>query len=72
MFSSLIMEIWGIFKEKYVFVFVNHQAVSDEEISSQLTNGKTPEGEQSWGSWIQPVPISHRAAYSSFQGATQK
>jgi len=52
MFSSLIMEILGIFKEKYVFVFINHQAVSDEEISSQLTKGKTPEGEQSRGSWI--------------------
>lgn len=51
-----------MFKEKYVFVFIDHQAVSDEEISSQLTKGKTLEGEETWVSWIQPAPIFHQAA----------
>lgn len=72
MSPSLIMKILGMFKEKYVFIFINHQAVSDEEISSQPTKGKTPEGEQTWVSRIQPALIFHQAAYGSFQEAMQK
>lgn len=33
-----------MFKEGYVFVFINHQAVHDEEISLQLMKGKAAEG----------------------------
>lgn len=68
MFSSLIM-ITGMLN---VFVFRNHQVVSDEEISPKLTKGNTPEGKWTWGSWVQPMPIFQQAAYGSFQGTTQE
>lgn len=35
-----------MFREKYVFVFIKHQAVSDEEMALQLAKGKAPEDER--------------------------
>lgn len=68
MFSSLIM-ITGMLN---VFVFCNHQVVSDEEVSPKLTKGNTPEGEWTWGLWVQPMPIFHQATYGIFQGTKQE
>lgn len=68
MFSSLIM-ITGMLN---VFVFCNHQVVSDEEISPKLTKGNTSEGEWTWGLWVQPMPIFHQATYGTFQGTKQE
>lgn len=43
MFSGII-KISGMFKEGCVFVFINHQAVRDAEISLQLMKGEAAEG----------------------------